>query len=129
MIDLRALTAANTKRWNAASVLPSRVAFVDEIAERLLAAKTEYEAVASRTGVPWPVVAVIHEREASQSWTASLAQGDPWNKVSIHVPKGIGPFKSWEGAAVYALGNCAPFASKWTDWTIGGALTLTLLYN
>jgi lysozyme family protein len=72
---------------------------------------------------------VIHEREASQSWSGSLAQGDPWDKVSVHVPAGRGPFRSWEDAAVDALVNCAPYAARWKDWSAGGALTLLEQYN
>jgi len=60
---------------------------------------------------------------------ASIAQGDPWNKVSIHVPKGRGPFASWKDAAIDALVNCAPKAASWPDWKIGGALTLLEEYN
>ena len=75
------------------------------------------------------IIAVIHQREASQSFKASLAQGDPWNKVSVHVPKGRGPFKSWEDAALDALKNCAPRAAAWTDWSFGGAMTLLEEYN
>jgi hypothetical protein len=45
------------------------------------------------------------------------------------VPKGRGPFKSWEDAAVDALTNCAPFAARWRDWSIGGILTLLEQYN
>ncbi len=79
--------------------------------------------------MPWFIIAVIHEREASQSWAANLAQGDPWNAVSVHVPKGQGPFASWEAAAVNALERCAPYAAHWADWSIGGALTLLEEYN
>lgn len=129
MTDLAALKLANTKRWNAASVVSSLEGYVDGIAERLVACKPRYETVSGRTGVMWPVIAVIHERESSQSWAASLAQGDPWNKISIHVPKGRGPFPSWEAAAEDALSSCPPFAARWTDWTIGGALTLLEQYN
>ncbi len=49
--------------------------------------------------------------------------------MSIHVPRGRGPFKSWEDAAIDALGNCAPHAAKWGDWSIGGVLTLLEEYN
>ncbi|MCC8946019.1 hypothetical protein H8A97_13140 [Bradyrhizobium sp. Arg62] len=85
--------------------------------------------MASRTGVPWFVIAVIHERECSQSWAGSLAQGDPWNKKSVHVPAGRGPFNSWEDCAVDALVNCAPYAARNKDWSIGGVLTLLEQYN
>ncbi len=131
MTDIAALTVANATRWNAMQVTPALLPAVNAIAARLIAptAKAQYQAVESQTTVPWFVVAVIHERESSQSWRASLAQGDPWNQVSVHVPRGIGPFASWEAAAVYALSNCAPFAAKWGDWSIGGLLTLLEAYN
>jgi len=83
----------------------------------------------AKTGVPWPVIAVIHERECSQDWTASLAQGDPWNRISVHVPAGRGPFRSWEEAAIDALDKCAPYAARNKDWSIGGLLTTLEEYN
>ena len=129
MIDLGKLTAANAARWNKASVLPSLIHLVDSVAHRLVDAKDRYEKVSASTHVPWPVIAVIHERESSQSWKASLAQGDPWNHVSVHVPRGRGPFNSWEEAAEDALAICPPHAAKWDDWSIGGALTLLESYN
>jgi lysozyme family protein len=47
----------------------------------------------------------------------------------MHVPRGRGPFHSWEEAAIDALSNCAPYAAKWKDWSIGGALCLLEQYN
>lgn len=127
MTDLAALRSANAKRW-ANAKLTRDFSFR---ARHLAApeAKLCYETVAARTGVPWAVIAVIHERESSQDWTASLAQGDPWSRVSIHVPAGRGPFQSWEEAAIDALVNCAPCAARNRDWSIGGTLTLLETYN
>lgn len=125
MADLKALVAANAGRW-ASAKLTREFAIV---AKRLVAANARYKAVEKATGVPWFIIAVIHERESSQSWTGSLAQGDPWNKVSVHVPAGRGPFASWEEAAIDALVNCPPRAARWTDWSAGGALTLLETYN
>lgn len=129
MVDLSKLKAANAARWQGASVLPGLIHLIDGVAHRLVAAKARYQAVEAKTGVPWAAVAVIHERESSQSWAASLAQGDPWNRESIHVPRGRGPFKSWEEAADDALVVCAPHAASWHDWSIGGALCLLEQYN
>jgi lysozyme family protein len=131
MIDLARLKAANAERWTAMHPDPALAAALDRVAGRLVdpAAKARYETVSAQTKVPWFIVAVIHEREASQSWAANLAQGDPWNAVSLHVPKGQGPFDSWEAAAVNALQRCAPYAAHWTDWSVGGALTLLEQYN
>jgi lysozyme family protein len=125
MTSLAVLTQANAKRWSQAQ----RIRDFTVVARRLAAAKARYQAVSSRTGVPWFVIAVIHERECSQNWIGSLAQGDPWNEISAHVPAGRGPFRSWEEAAVDALANCAPYAARWTDWSAGGALTLLERYN
>jgi lysozyme family protein len=127
--DLARLKAANLARWNACHILPEWLRILDSVSHHLVNAKARYQAVETRTGVPWAVIAVIHQRESSQSWTASLAQGDPWNKASIHVPAHRGPFTSWEGAAEDAMIICPPHAAKWDDWSIGGALALLEQYN
>jgi lysozyme family protein len=127
MTDLTALKVANAARWGKAKITrnfaPVARALVDPVA------KARYQAVETRAGVPWFVIAVIHERESSQNWNGSLAQGDPWDRISVHVPAGRGPFTSWEDAAVDALVNCAPFAAQNKDWSIGGVLTLLEGYN
>lgn len=126
-IDLKVLTKQNGERWAHARIIKD----FSVVARRLIApdAKAHYLAVSARTAVPWFVIAVIHERECSQNWKGSLAQGDPWNTKSVHVPVGRGPFKSWEEAALDALTNCGPYAARWKDWSPGGALTLLEQYN
>lgn len=125
MTDLNALVRANAARWAAAKITRDATA----AARRLVAAKPRYQAVAAKTGVPWVAIAVIHEREASQRWDTQLGQGDPLNRVSVHVPAGRGPFATWEEGAVDALVHCAPYAARWCDWSIGGLLTLLEQYN
>src|ERR1700722_19348839 len=119
MTDIVALKSANAKRWANARLTRNFAA----MAKALVAAKPRYQTVEAKTGVPWFVIAVIHERESSQNWFGSLAQGDPWNRVSVHVPAGRGPFRSWEEAAIDALVNCAPYAARNKDWSIEDALT------
>jgi lysozyme family protein len=129
MTDLVALRAANANRWAKARL--TRGPEFAPAAKRLVAvaAKNRYLYVAGQTGVPWFFIAVAHERESSQNWNGSLAQGDPWNKKSVHVPAGRGPFASWEAAAIDALKACPPFAARNTDWSIGGLLTMLEQYN
>jgi lysozyme family protein len=127
MTDYSGLIARNAQRWAAAKL--TRGPEMAPVAKRLVLAKARYQAVEKTTGVPWFVIAVIHQRESSQNWNRSLAQGDPWNMVSTHVPKGRGPFNSWEAAAEDALRVCHPYAAKWKDWSVGGTLTLLELYN
>jgi lysozyme family protein len=125
------LQEQNNDRWSKVRINPNRDSLFTSVARRLTnpTAVARYKAVETRTGVPWWFIAVVHEREASQAWTKSIAQGDPWNRVSTHVPAGRGPFKSWEDAAVDALVNCAPYAARNKDWSPGGALTLLEKYN
>jgi lysozyme family protein len=129
MTDLTTLKAYNASRWQNAKLL--KPASFTAIANHLInhGAKQRYMLVSAKTDIPWSVIAVIHERECSQDWSRSLAQGDPWREVSVHVPAGRGPFQSWEDAAVDALVNCAPYAARNTDWSIGGTLTKLEEYN
>jgi lysozyme family protein len=127
MIDTNALAEANAERWENARLTRN----FEPVARRLVArdAKARYQAVATKTGVPWPAIAVIHERECAQDWAGSLAQGDPWDRVSVHVPAGRGPFRSWEEAAIDALAICPPYVARNTDWTIGRTLSILEEYN
>jgi lysozyme family protein len=125
MTNLSALRGANERRWADARAVRD----FTSVAKALVSAKSRYQTVATKTGVPWFAIAVVHERESSQNWHASLAQGDPWNRVSIHVPAGRGPFKSWEDAAIDALIDCAPHLARHKDWSVGGTLTELERYN
>jgi lysozyme family protein len=129
MTDIPRLIAANAARWPQCVILKKRAAEVAALARRLVAAKSRYQKISTSTGVPWFDIAVIHQREASQDFACSIAQGDPWNDISTHVPRGRGPFASFEDAAIDALVKCAPFAARWRDWSAGGTLTLFELYN
>lgn len=125
------LQEQNSKRWASMHISSAKGPTFDAVAKRLSApeAKARYQAVEKITGVPWQFIAVVHEREASQRWNTQLGQGDPLNRKSVHVPKGRGPFKTWEEGAVDALVNCAPYAAKNKDWSVGGTLAMLEKYN
>src|SRR5678810_1023065 len=129
--DIPAGIKQNQARWDAAQFSPRRLAVAKSVAARLCApkAKAIYRQLQDVTGVPWYITAVIHEREASQRWDRNIDQGDRWDRKSVNVPAGRGPFKDFKSAAIDALTNCAPYAARWKDWSEGGALTLLLLYN
>lgn len=134
-LNLDALIAANAARWPSMVIDFDAIALMNQVAARLIApaAKDRYKSLFAQTGVPWPVIAMIHQRECSQRWDLSIAQGDPWDAVSVHVPAGRGPFGSWEEAAVDALTNSSNSAvpmSRWQHWdTIEGVLTRLEMYN
>src|SRR5688500_16447516 len=80
---------------------------VAAIANELIANRARYEVVAQRVGVPWQLVAVIHEMEASQKFTRHLHNGDPLTARTVRVPAGYPrsghpPF-TWEESAADAL--------------------------
>lgn len=128
MTDLVKLRAANERRWAVAKVTRPFSA----IADQLIAAKSRYLAVQAKTGVPWFVIAVIHMRESSQSFSGVLHNGERiigTNRQTKLVPKGRGPFATWEDAAVDALVNCHPYAARNKDWSVGGTLLLLEQYN
>jgi lysozyme family protein len=83
-----------------------------------------YRAVEAATGVPWPVVAVIHNLEAGGDWSKGLHCGQRWDCVTTLVPRGKWPFSSWEAAAIDAVGN-----HKGIAWTIGGIGKFLEMYN
>jgi lysozyme family protein len=123
---LDSLKALNAKRFTAVKVTKDYAS----IARRLVAAKSRYVAVQGRTGVPWPIVAVIHEREADQNFNSQLAQGDPLARKSTHVPRGQGPYlgaDAWERAADVALTETG--GRTWGDWSTGGYTTFLEKYN
>lgn len=128
-----AMIADCAERWARARVDAKWQAAIDVTAARLCAPvnKARFKAVEKAEGVPWFVIGIIKEREAGAdpAFKRSIAQGDPWNAPSRNVPKGRGPFTSWEAAAHDALVDCAPYAARWRDWSIGGALTILMKYN
>jgi len=127
MVDLAALRSANAARWAKARL--TRGPEFEKFALKAVANNATYKEIEARTGVPWVFVAVTHYRESTQDFSKSLAQGDPWDRVSTHVPAGRGPFKSFADAAVDALVNCAPYAARNQDWSIEGMLTYLERYN
>jgi lysozyme family protein len=127
MTNIGTLKAENSKRWIAAKLTRN----FDAVARRLVEpnAKQKYLSVSLKTGVPWWFIAVVHEREGSQRWDTYLGNGQLLDRITTIVPKGRGPFSSWEEGAIDALVNCGPYAARNTDWSAGGSLSLLEEYN
>src|SRR5215211_9055265 len=64
----------------------ARLAEIDAVATRLVDNRARYEQVTASCGVPWPVVAVIHNMEASLKFTSHLHNGDPLIARTVQVP-------------------------------------------
>lgn len=155
MTNIVALENVNAHRWAVMHMQAARLRVFAEVATRLCASKDRYEGVSNRFNalislgnrtdlhvVPWWFIAVCSEREygGPPHWDKQLGQGDPLNQVSHNVPAGMGPylthpsdvtpgFDAWTRCCVDVLINSAPFAAKWSNWTIGGVLTLWEEFN
>jgi lysozyme family protein len=120
----------NLDRWKRAKF--TRSTTIEARAAKIRANRVRYEAVSAKTGVPWDVIAVIHYRESSGSFAGVLHNGQKiigTGKKTTLVPKGRGPFTSWEQAAIDALINCHPYAGKNKDWSLANTLDLLERYN
>lgn len=117
--------------WNRMHVSPVHFPVLDTAAKRLYANKPRFLAMTELTHVPWDVIAVIKLRESGDdpNFEKYLGNGQSLKMRTTIVPKGRGPFVTWEQGAYDALVNCEPYASKWKDWTIGGTLCLLEQYN
>jgi len=137
MVDIAAQKVAEARRWAGMHIKADRLAAFDKVARKLVGSKARYQAIEAHLvsvgmGVPWWFIAVVHEREADGDFACQLGQGDPLDRVSVHVPAGRGPFfgpDAFDRSCYDALIDCDPHAARWTDWTVGGALTITEMYN
>lgn len=68
----------------------------------------------------WAVIAVIHDLECGQDFSKYLGNGESIYKVTVLVPKGRGPFNSFEDGAVDALKLQG--IENVVDWTVDGIL-------
>ena len=93
-----------------------------------------YKGFGQLNGVPWFVVATLHQMEASGRFDCHLHNGDPLTARTVRVPVGrpvaepkggVFPY-TWEESAADALKNYPP---KPPVWDIGHALVYLEAYN
>lgn len=123
------LKEANFKRWQEMKINPGKAQQFKNVADKILMNKNRYMFVAAKTNVPWEVIGVIHYRESSCNFNTYLGNGEPLSRKTRLVPKGRGPFATWEDGAVDALMNASPKAGLNKDWSIGGTLDIVEKYN
>lgn len=139
-MDLNTLKQMNKARWDASHIAPEDGPQLKKVADTLTANKSHYQDVAdvlAKNGstIPWWFIAVAHYREAGfdkfgqPKWDSYLGNGQPLNKKTTIVPKGRGPWSTWQAGAIDALVNAPPYAAQNADWSIGGALTMLEQYN
>lgn len=77
--------------------------FNDWFLEKIKFNKRIYEEVGLKTGIPWHVICCIHAKEASLDLNKGLSNGQPWNQVTTMVPRGRGPFNSFQESAIDSI--------------------------
>jgi lysozyme family protein/peptidoglycan hydrolase-like protein with peptidoglycan-binding domain len=109
------LRSGYTDLWQCMDVQPDKAAAVNKIANRLMGSKSLYQQVSQATGVPWFVIAALHNRESDADFETYLGNGEPLNRVTRLEPKNHGPFPTWEAGAIDALGHDK--LNEVTDWS------------
>ena len=90
--------------WRTIQILPERIALISSMGDRIRFYRARYHAVAAATGIPWEIVGAIHMRESGCDFAMNFLNGDtPWSAVTVTVPKGRGPWASWEACAIEML--------------------------
>ncbi len=79
--------------------LAARAAVLLKLSERH---RDEWAEVEAKTGVPRLWGLASFERESGSDYSRSPAQGDRWDRVSVNVPRGFGPYRCWGDACVAA---------------------------
>lgn len=103
MATFNELKPEYTYLWKNMVTKADKSAAVTEIAKKLIGKKARYLSVAAKTGVPWHVIAALHNRESDADFTTYLGNGQPLSRKTTETPKGRGPFKTWEDGAIDAL--------------------------
>lgn len=97
------------------------------IASSILAHKQRYQAIENGTGVPWYMIGVLHMRESDCNFDTYLGNGQSLHRVTTIVPKGRGPFATFEAGAVDALKIDGLTAVQ--DWRLEKILYYCELFN
>lgn len=83
-----------------------RASHVDWYMKKLLGGRKKYKdasvIVKRETGmyVPWEVIGCIHGLEASFNFDKQILNGQPYKQRTTWVPRGLGPWSSWEESCV-----------------------------
>ena len=117
--------------FDTCDIRPQRQQAVATLVTQMAQNQARYDVIATATGIPWYVVGVIHNMEASLNFRTHLHNGDPLTQRTVHVPQGrpvsgAPPF-TWEDSALDALR--LQKLDRVRDWTVPGTLFQLEGYN
>lgn len=101
--------------WESMVIRQEYKAEIDRVVDKILANKERYQAVEKVVGVPWALIAAIHDQESSLNFAKYIGNGQSLKMRTTIVPTGRGPFETWEDGCVDAFGlKKSRFPEKWT---------------
>lgn len=108
------------ERWNRSSIRHSWLGRVDKVTRRIKNHKKRYEQASAKCGVPWEVIAALHNMESGGSFTRHLHEGSSLKGRTRYVPKGRpvdgSPPFTWEESAYDVLYKLKRMDRiKWSD--------------
>lgn len=126
-----ALRAEYQRLFDSCVVAERKRAAADALVDGLIAHRPRYAQVAATAGIPWHVIAVLHNMECAQNFACHLHNGDPLSARTRQVPRGrpatgCAPFR-WEASAADALAWRG--LGPGLDWTLAGTLYEVEAYN
>lgn len=107
------------KAYEICTIDKGRVDQAQRAADRVTAGKKRYEWAEARYGVPWLMVGCLHSLECNNNFKGVLHNGQlivGTGKKTTIVPKGRGPFETWEDSVGDALNLLGLL--KVRDWSI-----------
>ena len=119
----------NLEAWGTFKVTPEGRIKALPFCRLYLSNLKKYQYIEAQTGVPSWVVAGLHMRESGMDFDCNLMNGEPINRVTRLVPKGRGPWSSWERSAVDALEFDSLAHRLPTFWSIDNVLDIVEKYN
>lgn len=115
------------KSWDNMVIGADRTGEFKKLAMFAIANKARYQHIEQMTNVPWAMVAALHRRESNANFNTYMGNGEPLNRVTRLVPKGRGPFKSFEDGAIDAFQLDG--LDKVKDWRLEKMLWYCEKYN
>ena len=114
--------------WDSMEIRDSKASTIAWYVKQLIRNSERYQSIEAVSNVPWQVVGCLHLLESGGDFTGVLHNGEKIigaGKKTRLVPKGRGPFDTWEQSAIDALS----IKRQPKDWSIVNTLHYCERYN
>lgn len=101
-------------------ILPGKRGECIIAAQKVMRGEARYKNAGALCGAPWEVIGIIHLMESGCSWNRQIVNGEHWNIKTRLYPPGLGPWDSWEDAAVAGMLRFRKrYPAVWSIGTMG----------